>query len=151
VVYRQSVRLGNKPLETRRPLFFFSTEHFRSQSLCNILSYERMGSVVYNCCWSSPAQSFSGLNPSGLMTRFYCLRFETPPTWRARSPYLYSSGTGWPTCTQRHWVPFCRLGMERVKTQLLIVILIIAVGIYLFAKSLLSNGFRIFAYSEVVA
>jgi hypothetical protein len=23
------------------------------------------------------------------MTTFYCLRFETPPTWRARSPYLY--------------------------------------------------------------
>jgi hypothetical protein len=21
---------------------------------------------------------------------FYCLRFETPTTWRARSPYLYS-------------------------------------------------------------
>jgi hypothetical protein len=27
----------------------------------------------------------------------YCLRFETPPpTWRARSPYLYPPGTGWP-------------------------------------------------------
>jgi hypothetical protein len=24
------------------------------------------------------------------------LRFETPPTWRARSPYLYPPGTGWP-------------------------------------------------------
>jgi hypothetical protein len=23
------------------------------------------------------------------MTIFYCLRFETPPTWRARSPYLH--------------------------------------------------------------
>jgi hypothetical protein len=23
------------------------------------------------------------------MTIIYCLRFETPPTWRARSPYLY--------------------------------------------------------------
>jgi hypothetical protein len=30
---------------------------------------------------------------------FYCLKFETPPTWRARSPYLYSSGTGWPSYT----------------------------------------------------
>jgi hypothetical protein len=25
---------------------------------------------------------------------FYCLRCETPPTWRARSPYLYPPGTG---------------------------------------------------------
>jgi hypothetical protein len=24
----------------------------------------------------------------------YCLRFSIPPTWRARSPYLYPSGTG---------------------------------------------------------
>jgi hypothetical protein len=45
------------------------------------------GSVVYNCCWPSLAQSFSGPTPSGLVT-FYCLTFETPPTWRARSPYL---------------------------------------------------------------
>jgi hypothetical protein len=34
-------------------------------------------SVVYNCCWSSPAQSFSGPSPVGLATIFYCPRFET--------------------------------------------------------------------------
>jgi hypothetical protein len=28
------------------------------------------GSVVYNCCWPSPAQSFSGPYPEGLMTIF---------------------------------------------------------------------------------
>jgi hypothetical protein len=28
------------------------------------------------------------------MTTFYCLRFETPPTWRTRSLYLYPPGTG---------------------------------------------------------
>jgi hypothetical protein len=27
-------------------------------------------------------------------TTFYCLRFETPPSWRAKSPYLYRTGTG---------------------------------------------------------
>jgi hypothetical protein len=36
------------------------------------------------------------------MTIFYCLRFETPPAWRARSPYLYPPGTGWPGYTPRH-------------------------------------------------
>jgi hypothetical protein len=35
------------------------------------------GSVVYNCCWSSPAQSFSGSSPVGFVTIFYTLRFET--------------------------------------------------------------------------
>jgi hypothetical protein len=35
------------------------------------------GSVVYNYCWSSPAQSFSGRSPVGLATIVYCLRIET--------------------------------------------------------------------------
>jgi hypothetical protein len=41
-----------------------------------------------------------------ILTIFYCLIFETPPTWRARSPYLYPSGTGWPSYTLSHWNPF---------------------------------------------
>jgi hypothetical protein len=53
---------------------------------------------------SSPAQSYSGPSPAGLMTTFYRLRFETPPTWRTRSLYLYPPGTGWPGYTRRHWV-----------------------------------------------
>jgi hypothetical protein len=35
------------------------------------------GSVVYNCCWPSPARSFSGPSPVELVTIFYFLRFET--------------------------------------------------------------------------
>jgi hypothetical protein len=35
-------------------------------------------------------RSFSGPSPAGLMTAFYCLGLETPPTWRARSPYFIS-------------------------------------------------------------
>jgi hypothetical protein len=73
--------------------------------LCNILSDDRM-SLVYDCCWSSPAQSFSGRSPAELMTTFYCLRFETPPTWRARSPYFFPPGIGWPGYIPRHWIPF---------------------------------------------
>jgi hypothetical protein len=34
-------------------------------------------SVVYNSCWISPAQSFSGPSPVGLVAIFYFLRFET--------------------------------------------------------------------------
>jgi hypothetical protein len=41
-----------------------------------------------------------------LVTIFYCLRFEIPSTWRARSPYLYPPGTMWLSYTPRHWVPF---------------------------------------------
>jgi hypothetical protein len=35
-----------------------------------------------------------------------CLIFETPPTWKARSLYIYPPGTRWPSYTPRHWVPF---------------------------------------------
>jgi hypothetical protein len=35
------------------------------------------GSVYCICRWPLPAQSFSGPSPLGLVTVFYCLRFET--------------------------------------------------------------------------
>jgi hypothetical protein len=54
----------------------------------------------------SPAQSFSGPSPTGLMTTFYSLRFETPSTWRAKSPYFYPPRIEWPSDTPGHWVPF---------------------------------------------
>jgi hypothetical protein len=47
------------------------------------------GSVIYNCCWVSPEQSFSGPSPEGLMTIFYCLRFESPPQPGGPGPHIY--------------------------------------------------------------
>jgi hypothetical protein len=47
-----------------------------------------------------------GPNPAGFMTIFYCLRLDTPPTWTVRTPYLCPPGTGWPSYTPRHRVPF---------------------------------------------
>jgi hypothetical protein len=41
--YLQSVRLGDKPLDTHDQNFYFPTEHLRLYFLCNILSEERMG------------------------------------------------------------------------------------------------------------
>jgi hypothetical protein len=35
------------------------------------------GFNVYNCCWPSPAQSFSCPSPLELATIFYCVRFDT--------------------------------------------------------------------------
>jgi hypothetical protein len=35
------------------------------------------GSVIYNCCWTSPAQSWSSPSPLGLVIIFHSLRFET--------------------------------------------------------------------------
>jgi hypothetical protein len=64
-------------------------------------------SVVYSCCWALPSQSFLDWSPAGLMTIYYCLKFKTATTWRARSPYLYPPVRGRSTSTRRHWVWFC--------------------------------------------
>jgi hypothetical protein len=39
--------------------------------------WQEDGSVVYNCSWPLPVQTFSGSTPMGLVTIIYCLRFET--------------------------------------------------------------------------
>jgi hypothetical protein len=64
------------------------------------------GNVIYNCCWSSPAQSFSGPSPVGLETIFYCLRFETSLFVASYDSQGYGGGiltllhTGfWPDCS----------------------------------------------------
>jgi hypothetical protein len=65
------------------------------------------GSVVYNC-ETSPGQSFSRPSPAGPVNIFYCLKFETPPTWKARSIYwfIYPRNRVVQLHTPRHWVPF---------------------------------------------
>jgi hypothetical protein len=37
---------------------------------------------------------------------YFAVSSETPPTLRARFPYLYPPGTGWPSYTPGLWVPF---------------------------------------------
>jgi hypothetical protein len=61
-------------------------------------------SVIYNCCWPLPAVILG--TESRTTDDHYCLRFKTPPAWRARIPFLYPSGTGWPGYNPRHWVLF---------------------------------------------
>jgi hypothetical protein len=86
-----------------RPVFCLPTKHYCYRPYITS-SLTRDGSVIYNCCWPSPAQSFWDMSLSGFMITFCCFRFETPPTWRARSPYLYPPGTMSPNYTPRHLV-----------------------------------------------
>jgi hypothetical protein len=71
------------------------------------------GSVIYCCCWFSPAQFRSISRPY-----FIVPILETSPTWRARSPYLYPPGTGWPRYAPEHWVLFpSRLTTRRAAVE----------------------------------
>jgi hypothetical protein len=59
----------------------FTTRSWLLSDICGFLDLGRPlwredESVFYSCCWPSPAQSFSGPSPVGLVAIFYCLRFE---------------------------------------------------------------------------
>jgi hypothetical protein len=73
----QSVSLSwNKaPIWHLRPHFYYC--HTVAGLLIWDTVWREDRSVVYNCCWSSPAQSFSGPSLGWLVTIFYCLRFDT--------------------------------------------------------------------------
>jgi hypothetical protein len=76
-------------LTVSRPVYFGVKLHLGPKSRYLLLSdscgfvdvgrslWRQDGSVVYNCYWPSPAQSFLGPSAVGLATIFYCLRFET--------------------------------------------------------------------------
>jgi hypothetical protein len=42
----------------------------------------------------------------GTLDNILLFQIRDSPTWTAMSPYLYPPGTGWPSCTPRHCVPF---------------------------------------------
>jgi hypothetical protein len=70
-----SLSWNKAPIWGLRPDLYFSES-------CGFVDLERplwreAGSVVYNSCWPSPAKSFSGPSPVGLVAIFYCFRFET--------------------------------------------------------------------------
>jgi hypothetical protein len=68
------------------------------------------GSVIYlyNCFWTLPEQSLLGRSPAELTTN-HTLLSNVSPTSRARSPYLYPTGTGRRSYTPGNWSPFYRL------------------------------------------
>jgi hypothetical protein len=78
VVYRQSVRLGDNPLRLT------TSNSFYQMNICGHSPYVTFSLTIGWVCrlqlLLALASAFSGPNPTGLMTTFYCLRFETPPT-----------------------------------------------------------------------
>jgi hypothetical protein len=76
---RRSV--GQSVLEYSTPLGL-TTKSLLLSDTCEFVDLGRPlwredGSVIYNCYWASPAQSFSGPSPLRLATINFCLSFET--------------------------------------------------------------------------
>jgi hypothetical protein len=99
------VCLDAKPPSGAQDQIFITVRELRGFLYVGCPRWREDESVIYNCCWPSPAQSFSGPSHAELMTIFYSLRFDTPTTWRS-GPCIYipqeqggpviSLGTGFP-------------------------------------------------------
>jgi hypothetical protein len=84
-------------LGVRRPSVAHDQNFFRSDD-CGFLDvgyplWREDGSVIYSCScfWAFPEQSLLGWSPTELRP-YFPVSFETPPTWRARFPYVYPPG-----------------------------------------------------------
>jgi hypothetical protein len=105
----QSVRLGVRHPSGIRDQFPFLLEIFFRQlrvsyfvapsltrgRVCNLLLLLVLASVV-----PSPARVWVPRDSPYFIVPI----LEIFPTWRARSPYLYPPGTGWPRYTPGHWL-----------------------------------------------
>jgi hypothetical protein len=85
------------------PFFFFFENPIYLQSVrihvgCPL--WREDGSVIYCTISSGPFQSnHSWVQVPQISRPYFTVSSETPPTWRARSPYLYPPGTEWPSYT----------------------------------------------------
>jgi hypothetical protein len=97
------------PSGTRDQFFFLLEISLRQLLVCYFvapsLTRGLVCNLLYNFFWTLPEQSLLSRSTAQLTTIFYCLIWDSP-TWRVRSLYLCSPGTGWPSYTPRHWVPF---------------------------------------------
>jgi hypothetical protein len=67
--------------------------------------WREAGSVIYNSCLPSPAQSFSGPSPIGFVAIFYCLRFETSLFVASYDSQGHDGGIG-PRLHTGYWIAF---------------------------------------------
>jgi hypothetical protein len=97
------------PSATSDQLFFLREISFRQLQVCYFvapsLTRGQVYNLLYNSFWALQS-SHSWVEVSQNSRPYFTVSSETPPTWRARFPYLYPPGTRWPSYTPGHWVPF---------------------------------------------
>jgi hypothetical protein len=109
----RSVRLGFRhPSGTRDKIFFLFEIIFGQLRVCYFVASSLTRGRVCNLLLLlalAIAEPLGSESPQDSRPYFIVPILETPPTWRARFPYLYPPVTGWPSYTPGHWVPFYRL------------------------------------------
>jgi hypothetical protein len=98
----------SRPSGTRDQFFSLLEISFRQLRVCYFVAPSlTRGRVIYYKIASGPCQNSNSWDEVQQNSRpYFTVSFETPPTWRARFPYLYPPGTEWPSYTHGHWVPF---------------------------------------------
>jgi hypothetical protein len=91
------------PSETRDQFFFLLEIFFRQLRVCYFVALSLTRGRVCNLLLLLVLASAV---PQDSRPYFIVPILETPPTWRARSPYLYPPGTRYPRYTPGHWVRF---------------------------------------------
>jgi hypothetical protein len=89
----RSVRLGIKHPSGAYDQILITVRQLRIYWRGALYLWREDGFVDYNCCWPSPALSFSYPSPVGLATIFYCLRFETSLFVASYDSQGYGGGT----------------------------------------------------------
>jgi hypothetical protein len=103
------VRLAVRHPSGTRDKFLFLFEIFFVQlRVCNFVAPFLTRGWVCNLLLLLVLASLVPLGSEfrGCQDHILLSQFETPPNWRARFPYLYPSGTGWPRYAPGHWDPF---------------------------------------------
>jgi hypothetical protein len=93
---------GTHPSGTSDQFFYLLEIFFRQLRVYFVASFLTRGRV----CNLLLLLVLASAVPRDSRPYFIVPILETPPTWRARSPYLYPPGTGWPSYTPGQWVHF---------------------------------------------
>jgi hypothetical protein len=101
------------------PIWNSWTDFRYCKTVADLLMWWEGWSVVYNCCWTSPARSFSCPSPTGLMIIFYCLKFLIPPTSSNSLAQLYFPVTHSQICCNWQLVGRAGTGNTRNRPVLL--------------------------------
>jgi hypothetical protein len=111
----RQVSLGVKRLSGAYDQIFITVRQLRV-CWCGALSLTRDWVCRLQFLLGLASAVILGSKSRGTRDHILLSQIQDPPNWRARFPYLYPPGTGWPSYNPRHWVPFSSLPTIRRTT-----------------------------------
>jgi hypothetical protein len=99
-----------RPSGTRDQFFFLLEISYRQLRICYFvapsLTRGQVGNLLVQLLLGFAIAVTLGSKSRRTHGHILLSYLRLPPTWRVRFPYLYAPGTGWPSYTPGHWIPF---------------------------------------------